>query len=139
MTIPSSVTSIAYGAFAYCTGLSSVTLPNSVTSIENYAFYKCSNLTDIYSLAETPPTIFSGVFTSYSATLHVPTGCKAAYQVADYWKNFTNIVEEDLSGIKTPVVSHEEENAPYYDLQGRKVEHPSKGIYIHGGKKVLVK
>ena len=69
----------------------------------------------------------------------MPTGCKAAYQVADHWKNFTNIVEEDLSGIKTLVVSREEENAPYYDLQGRKVEHPSKGIYIHGGKKVLIK
>lgn len=26
-----------------------------------------------------------------------------------------------------------------YDLQGRKVENPSKGIYIINGKKVLVK
>lgn len=27
----------------------------------------------------------------------------------------------------------------YYDLQGRKVNHPSKGVYIVGGKKVVIK
>lgn len=27
----------------------------------------------------------------------------------------------------------------YYDLQGRKVEHPQKGVYIHNGKKIIVK
>ena len=27
----------------------------------------------------------------------------------------------------------------YYDLQGRKVEHPQKGVYIVNGKKVVVK
>ena len=29
-------------------------------------------------------------------------------------------------------------NAPYYDLQGRKVAHPTRGIYIKDGKKVIV-
>ena len=31
--IPEGVTSIGYGAFQYCSGLTSVTIPNSVTSI----------------------------------------------------------------------------------------------------------
>ena len=38
ITIPNSVTSIGYAAFAYCSGLTSVTIGNSVTSIGEYAF-----------------------------------------------------------------------------------------------------
>ena len=42
-----SVTSIGYGAFAYCTWLTSIEIPNSVTSIGNSAFEGCSSLTSI--------------------------------------------------------------------------------------------
>ena len=42
-----SVTSIGYGAFDYCSSLTSVTIGNSVTSIGNRAFEKCSSLTSI--------------------------------------------------------------------------------------------
>ena len=41
------VTSIGYGAFYECSGLTSVTIPNSVKSIENYAFSGCSKLTSV--------------------------------------------------------------------------------------------
>ena len=90
---PNSVTSIGYSAFQGCTGLTSITIPNSVTSIEGCAFYECTSLKEIYSLAEAPAAIYSYTFNDYSATLYIPTGAKAAYQAADYWKNFTNIVE----------------------------------------------
>ena len=46
-TIPNSVTSIGYGAFKDCTGITSITIPNSVTSIGNYDFYGCTGLTSI--------------------------------------------------------------------------------------------
>ena len=42
-----SVTSIGEWAFAYCSGLTSVTIPNSVISIGEGAFYGCSSLTSI--------------------------------------------------------------------------------------------
>ena len=45
--IPNNVTSIGYGAFYGCSGLTSVTIPNSVLSIGRYAFYGCSELTSI--------------------------------------------------------------------------------------------
>ena len=42
-----SVTSIGYGAFGGCTGLTSITIPNSITSIGEKAFYGCSSFTSI--------------------------------------------------------------------------------------------
>ena len=47
VTIPNSVTSIGGGAFNCCSGLTSVTIPNSVTSIGSEAFYECNGLTSV--------------------------------------------------------------------------------------------
>ena len=45
--ISDAVTSIGYGAFDGCTGLTSVTIGNSVTSIGQMAFFGCSHLTSV--------------------------------------------------------------------------------------------
>ena len=96
VVIGNSVTSIGDAVFAYCSGLTSVVIGNSVTSIGEQAFNSCSNLTKITCMATNPPTINSDTFSNYDADLFVPSGCKTAYRAADYWKNFSNIVE--LSG-----------------------------------------
>ncbi|MBO5263217.1 MAG: leucine-rich repeat protein, partial [Bacteroidaceae bacterium] len=102
VTIPNSVTSIGDAAFVGCTGLTSVEIGNSVTSIGDYAFLGCGGLTEIYVKATESPIIYSNTFNQYTATLYVPTGTKAAYQAADYWKEFTNIMEMHF-GIKGDV------------------------------------
>ena len=48
ITIPDSVTSIGRGAFSGCSGLTSITIPDSITSISYGAFKDCSGLTDVY-------------------------------------------------------------------------------------------
>ncbi len=45
--IPNSVTSIGYGAFAGCPGLTSFTIPNGITRINMLTFADCSDLTSI--------------------------------------------------------------------------------------------
>ena len=47
MTISNSVTTIGWGAFMGCSGLTEVTIPNSVTSIGDGAFSSCSGLTSV--------------------------------------------------------------------------------------------
>ena len=93
--IPNSVTSIGQYAFADCIGLASVTIPNSVTSIGNGAFYGCRGLTSVTCFATTPPQLDSYVFEEVVdefIPLYVPAGSIIAYQSADVWKDFTNIL-----------------------------------------------
>ena len=98
ITIPNSVTSIGYSAFSGCSGLTSVTIPNSVTSIGHSVFYYCTGLTSVTVGIETPLAISENTFSNRAnATLYVPAGCKAAYEAADYWKEFKEIIEMEAS------------------------------------------
>jgi len=92
--IPNSVTSIGNSAFYGCSGLTSVTIGSGVTSIGNYAFYYCSSLTSFTNLSKTPQSISSITFSNRpNVTLYVPKGRKAAYEAANYWKDFKEIIE----------------------------------------------
>jgi len=100
INIPNSVTTIGDEAFSGCSGLTSISIPNSVTSIRTEAFSDCNGLTQIESKATTPPVCESYALSGidYTAcTLTVPSGSKSAYQPADEWKNFQNIVEDGAS------------------------------------------
>ncbi len=107
VTIPEGVTSIGDCAFRGCSSLTSITIPENVTSIGTWAFYQCDNLTSVTALRKTPVAITSSsVFSNRAnATLHVPYGCKSAYEAADYWKEFKSIVELDPTELEISVGS----------------------------------
>ncbi|MBQ0121713.1 MAG: leucine-rich repeat protein [Bacteroidales bacterium] len=85
VTIPSPVFHIGYYAFYGCDNLRSVTIPESVTNIENYAFYGCDNAV-IHIQATTPPSISSNSF-SYNSVICVPAESYSKYANATYWKD----------------------------------------------------
>lgn len=103
---PSKVQHLGTMAFASCTSLTSVTLGRGVTYIGtegNGTFNGCDNITKIVSLIQNPfdfnnRAAYNPIFTTtvlWNATLYVPAGTKAAYQAAQGWKEFRNIVEGD--------------------------------------------
>lgn len=47
--------------------------------------------------------------------------------------------EEETTAVRSIENLETEADAPYYDLKGQRVEHPTKGIYIHNGRKVVIK
>ena len=95
--IPDGTSAIGNGAFNGITGITSITIPESVKSIGEWAFDACADLAEIYLTAKEPAIIFGNTFSDYSVTLYVPAGSKAAYQAADYWSNFTNIIEKEAT------------------------------------------
>ena len=104
--IPNSVTSIGRGAFFGCSGLTSIVIPNSVTSIGIGAFEDCSGLTSVTIKKETPLPIEESTFSNRAnATLYVPYGSTAAYEAANYWKEFKEIIEMPGLRCATPTIS----------------------------------
>lgn len=126
--IPNGATTIGVDAFGSCNKLTMVKIPGSVTAINDYAFEYCTLLTD-FTIPSTVKSLGSGVFSyctslvsirTYSTipidlsnsyyvfdqiifcTLYVPNGTKAAYQVANQWSDFINIVEFDPTAVENP-------------------------------------
>ncbi len=58
ITIPYGITTIGGGAFAGCTGLTSISIPDSVSTIETLAFFKCKGLLSVTK----PDTIDDNIF-----------------------------------------------------------------------------
>jgi glucuronoarabinoxylan endo-1,4-beta-xylanase len=50
-------------------------------------------------------------------------------------------IQGDVLGIRSVTLMNDDDmqNDAVYDLQGRRVQHPSKGLYIHRGRKVVMK
>ena len=137
ITIPNSVTSIGQEAFRCCSNLTSVTIPNSVTSIGNFVFEYCSSLTSVTVDINTPLAITSNTFSNRAnATLYVPKGSKAAYQAADYWKEFKEIIEISLPTHKLIYVVDGEEYKAYDIEEGDPITpeaEPTKETYMFSG------
>lgn len=150
--IPNGITAIGGSAFSNIDGITDIVLPASLRSIENSAFWNCKNLKSVTSYIMEPFEMDSLAFTNYEgyidgqnvysftpATLYVPIGCKSIYQSTEGWKNFQNIVEFDPSALGKHVTMDADKDAPVFDLFGRKLSQPRKGINIINGRKVIVK
>jgi len=48
-------------------------------------------------------------------------------------------LDDEATGVQEVLNARTEESKSYYDLQGRRVTQPNKGLYIVNGKKVVIK
>lgn len=137
--IPAGVKVIGYGTFRNCISLKTIDLPESVRTIGWIPFDGCK----LESLV-IRGTLSSEVLNQYSmgglnetTTIYVPES-----EINRYKEVFSGTVlalDEYQTGIQAPTSS--QDHAGYiYDLSGRRVQGtPKKGVYIQGGKKVVIK
>ena len=154
ISLPKGITAIEFRTFSNCTGLNKVSLPENIMAIDEQAFVNCFSLSIVNSYATTPPEcynddVFAGI--PSDAVLHVPVGTKNAYATAIGWSIFSNIIDDlnPIMGVKEIETSSKDadDSVMVYNLQGLRMgasnrsELPSlpSGIYIIGGRKVLVK
>lgn len=145
VVIPEGVTSI--GSYAFLSsGLTSVVIPDGVTSIGHRALY-ASNLATIYSANPIPPIWSIDFYPNFTdaqyeeCIVYVPSETALeAYRTADVWKDFKNIRGYDFTGTGSVKADSDiQENAVIYDMGGRRLTEPGKGLNIINGKKVMVR
>ena len=144
--IPDNVNSIGSHVFRECSGLNSITLGKGISSLGGQVFIGCSELENFYCYCERVPWDGGQLFSIAdigNSTLHVPMSAISDYQSSYSWKGFGNIIalkegDPDPSSIVIVHSAGISDNI-FYDLQGRKISSPQKGIYINNGKKVFVK
>lgn len=94
--LPEGIERLAEQCFRYCTALNHVVIPSTVTRVER-PFFNCSALKDLTCLTFSPPYAnnqsLHGDMSSAGCRLRVPQMSVAAYEQADWWKNF------DIEGI----------------------------------------
>jgi hypothetical protein len=135
VTIPNNVTSIGNGAFSWCSGLTYVTIGNGIRDIGSMTFASCKELLDVYCYAEDVPSTQSDAFQdSYTefVTLHVPAASVEAYNAAEPWNKFKDIVPLTNSDPKPTGVESVSNNGKtaerYYTIDGKQIPAPRRGL-----------
>ena len=92
LVIPQGTSRICETAFRCFKEIASVTIPSSVTEIGKNAF--AGGAESFRVEWDAPLSLTESIcYDASNVTLYVPRGCKAAYEAADYWKDFKEIKE----------------------------------------------
>ena len=151
ITIPKSVTIIGEEAFMNATNLNSLVIKfndiyNHKTLWINKSSFYCAKLMSVVSFNEHPREIRGIKYsdstfhpnTVANGILYVPTGSVETYKKTMGWQDFKNIVEFNPTTIEVVNRSNNKKMV-VYDLSGRAVTQPRKGINIINGKKYVIK
>lgn len=113
----------------------SIKFPASLKTIGEKAFNLASKIKTITFKGTTPPELGNTAFTKKimtDATVIVPDAAIDAYKAA----GFENVVGAGAAAVSTARIAASSD-APVYDLNGRLVADPVKGLYIQNGQKTI--
>ena len=129
ITLTSAESATAIGTNYLKANLAAYTIA-AVTGVTNYVLVKKSNSdkVEFVKVGETSAALGAGK--SYLQIVTPSSPAPAFYSIG--------LDNNSVTGISQPVVKDVEDGA-YYNLMGQRVDHPTKGIYIHNGKKIYVK
>ena len=149
------ITDLDKGAFEGCNSLETITLPSSMSLIGERCFENCPKIREIHCDAITPPQVSESAFEDIyqSATLYVPKGSRSKYAEASVWKNFSNIEENEASGISNIDAAGQTGLVSIYTLDGTPIYRGTTSVNVHqvlpkgtyivkqgsGTKKIIVK
>ena len=149
VSLPESVRYIDARAFDDCASLRSVMLSAGLDSISPSAFSGCSALRTVRSMRFTPPGIAnSNVMDTENphpytpgdeVTLYVPKGAAEAYRSAEWWQEFKHIVEVDVTAVSAITPAQSNADNRFYRPDGTVAKSTTRGLYIHNGRKVVVR
>ncbi len=119
-----------YSESSSATSYSDNSLYGTMTNITNpgnaYVLNNGSNGLGFYRLKASGTIGANKAYLTYTAPSSAPS------------YNFLGFNQE-TTGIKSSLQLDQTESGTVYDLQGRRVEHPTKGLYIMNGHKVIIK
>lgn len=148
--LPEDLTTIGDRVWAECENLENVELPASLTTLGEGVWSECNAIKSVTCMGTEPVSANQDLFTNTvydEATLYVPKGCVDAYVKVVPWRYFTNIVENESTGVENVTADNitEAQNLPceVYTLQGVKVAgtvtNLPAGLYIVRQGKVVKK
>lgn len=144
LVIGDNVKKCGHEAFGASINLCNVTLPVADVEFAHNWMFNCDRgIREIHCRSSIPYVVDEGIFNGAvdydKCILYVPVGTKQSYANAEVWKNFTHIVEENVSTSISNI--NVEKKSVWYTLQGVKlfVKPNIPGVYIHNGKKIIVR
>ena len=144
LVIGDNVKKCGHEAFGASINLCNVTLPVADVEFAHNWMFNCDRgIREIHCRSSIPYVVDEGIFNGAvdydKCILYVPVGTKQAYRNAEVWKYFTHIVEENVSTSISNI--NVEKKGVWYTLQGFKLfAKPNiPGVYIHNGKKIIVR
>lgn len=124
--LPSNLTTFKSGCFN-ASGIRSIEIPASVSTYEYNIFLNCGNLKEIIVRRPTPAWVNWCVFAGTpKARLIVPVGAAAAYQKAENWNEFKEIVEENPIPVTSCTVT-------FQDIEGVRFNAITEGSEVTPG------
>ena len=144
LVIGDNVKICGHEAFGASINLYNVTLPVADVEFTHNWMFNCDRgIREIHCRSSIPYVVEEGIFNGAvdydKCILYVPVGTKQAYRNAEVWKYFTHIVEENVSTNISNI--NVEKKSVWHTLQGVKLfAKPNiPGVYIHNGKKIIVR